>query len=531
MNFRSQSYAFLCCIVTLFVNGQALGEDSRQWGGNDLGRNMYSAEINLPTTFRPGKLRERSEDFDPKLAKNVKWIAKLGSQSFSSPAISGGKVFIGTNNDSPRNRRDEGDRSILMCFEEQSGKFLWQLVVPKLAAGKVNDWENLGLTITPAVEGNRVYLSTSRGEVLCLTTEGLGAGNVGPFLDEAQYIAGPGRKPVKTTETDADIVWRYDMIDELGVFPHNNTRSQVLLIGDFLYLTTCNGQDWTHSNIPSPASPSLIVLNKRTGKLTALDHADISRNIFHGQWSGPSGGKVSGRQLIFYGGGDGICYAFDAQPVEDDGEQILPVVWSMDCNPIKYRYNLGLDVFKPIRYPTPEGPSEIVGSPVSWRNRVYVAIGQDPEHGEGLGNLVCLDATKRGGTTGGNIFWESDKIARSMSTAAITPDGLLFITDFSGVLYCFDAFFGQLFWKRDLKAHVWCSPFVADGKVYIGNEDGDFRVFAATPREKLLHEVNFEAPIYSTAVAANGVLYINSISHLFAFEEKNGPSDKGEVDP
>ena len=86
----------------------------------------------------------------------VKWRAQLGSRSYAGPIVAGGKIFVGTNNENPRDPQHQGDRSILMCFDEKTGAFLWQLVVPKLASGKVNDWENLGLLSSPTVEGNRV---------------------------------------------------------------------------------------------------------------------------------------------------------------------------------------------------------------------------------------------------------------------------------------------------------------------------------------------------------------------------------------
>src|SRR5688572_26200797 len=185
----------------------SLAEDWAQWGGHP-NRNMYSAEKGLPDRFEPGKLKKGTEEVDLSTTKNVKWAAKLGSQSYGNATISDGKVFVGTNNDSPRNQRDQGDRSIMMVFEEGTGKFLWQLVVPKLASGKVNDWENLGLLSSPTVEGDRVYIVTSRCEVMCLDVNGLANGNQG-FPNEAQYIAGPGKPKVKLLDTDADIIWVY----------------------------------------------------------------------------------------------------------------------------------------------------------------------------------------------------------------------------------------------------------------------------------------------------------------------------------
>jgi outer membrane protein assembly factor BamB len=511
--------------------------DWPRWGGNDPGRNMYSPETGLPGHFASAdnarvQFKPGTEEIQTNNLPNAKWIAKVGSQSYGNVVVSGGKVFIGTNNENPRDPQHQGDRSILMCFDEKTGEFLWQLVVPKLASGKVNDWENLGLLSSPCVEGNRVYLVTSRCEVICLSTEGMASGkNEGPFLDEAQYVAGPGNPPAKIGPRDADIIWRYDMMDELGVFPHNASNCSLLIVGDYIYACTSNGQDWTHVNIPSPFAPSYIVLHKKTGKLVAEDNAGIGPRIFHGQWSSPSTGVVNGKQLIFFGGGDGICYAFNATPEMGTGAPIVPVVpgppvnrfedkdtdylkkvWWFDCNPPERRASDPAH-----KYPAPDGPSEINATPVFWHNRVYVSVGQDPEHGEGIGNISCIDATQTGDITKTGRIWSYDKIHRSLSTVAITPDGLLFVGDFSGFVHCFDAETGKLYWEHDMTSHMWGSTLVADGKVYCGDEDGDFVVFAASKEMKILSKVNLGAPVYSTPIVANGVLYVHSNTHLFAF--------------
>jgi outer membrane protein assembly factor BamB len=476
---------------------------------------MYSAEKGLPDRFEPGKLKSGTEEIDMSTTKNVKWVAKLGSQSYGNTTVAGGKVFVGTNNDTPRNKEYEGDRSIMMVFDEKTGAFLWQLVVPKLASGKVNDWENLGLLSSPCVDGDRVYLVTSRCEVICLDVNGLSDGNQG-MQDEGQYFAGPGKPKVKVGDKDADIIWVYSMIDELGVFPHNASNCSVLVLGDFVYACTSNGQDWTHSNIPSPLSPSFICLDKKTGQLKGEDDAQIGPRIFHGQWSSPSTGVVNGKPLVFFGGGDGFCYAFDPIPKKEDDAEYIKKVWWYDCNPPEYRKRDG----KPVRYPSAEGPSEINATPVFWKNRVYIAIGQDPEHGEGIGNLSCIDATKTGDVTKTAHIWNFSKINRSISTVSITPEGLLFVGDFSGFVYCLNADTGELYWTHDMKAHMWGSTMVADGKVFVGDEDGDLVVLAADKTKKVLSETNLGAPVYSTPIVANGTLYIASNTHLYALDDE-----------
>jgi outer membrane protein assembly factor BamB len=366
------------------------------------------------------------------------------------------------------------------------------------------------------VEGDRVYITTSRCEIMCLDVNGLANGNDGPFKDEAQYVAGPGRPPAKIGPKDADIIWKYDMMDELGVFPHNASNCSVIIADDTVFACTSNGQDWTHSNIPSPNSPSFIALNKKTGEFLGEDDAGISKRIFHGQWSSPSSGVVNGRTLIFFGGGDGWCYAFDPKPVKEGDTSLLRTVWKYDCNPPEYKVKDGT----PIKYPDAEGPSEINSTPVFYKNRVYIATGQDPEHGEGVGHLVCIDATKTGDITKTGTIWGYKGIKRTISTVSIDPaNGLLFIGDFSGFVYCLDAETGKQYWIHDMKNHMWGSTLVADGKVYLGDEDGDFVVMASSKEKKILSETNLGGAIYSTPVVANGVIYVSSNTHLYAFYE------------
>src|SRR5262245_44235008 len=184
MNKRIRMKTFPLITAALVASGlvsSTSGVDWPAWGGTDLGRNMYSPTRGLPERFDAGKPQSGTDDIDLKTTKNVKWAVKLGSQSYANPTVYNGKVFVGTNNETPRDPRHIGDRSILLCFEEKTGQFLWQLVVPKLKSGKVNDWENLGILSSPRIEDNRVYLVTSRCEVMCLDAAGMANGNDGPY--------------------------------------------------------------------------------------------------------------------------------------------------------------------------------------------------------------------------------------------------------------------------------------------------------------------------------------------------------------
>jgi outer membrane protein assembly factor BamB len=61
---------------------------------------------------------------------------------------------------------------------------------------------------------------------------------------------------------------------------------------------------------------------------------------------------------------------------------------------------------------------------------------------------------------------------------------------------------------------------VADGKVFLPTEDGDLHILAATKEKKPLGTANFGAPIYSSPILANNVLYVATMTHLYAIGTK-----------
>ncbi len=490
------------------------GQDWPVWSGNGDG-NLYSPEKGIAASFDPGKFKKGTEEVDLSTTKNVKWVAKLGSQAYGNTTVSNGKVYVGTNNESPRDERHIGDRGIVYCLDEKTGELEWQLVVPKLGAGKVSDWEYLGICSSPAVEGNRVYVVANRSEILCLDTEGMKNGNQG-FQGEAKFMVDQGKEPLEPTAKDADIIWRFDLREELGVFPHNIASSSILIVGDLLFCTTSNGQDWSHLNIPAPQAPCIVALNKKDGTLAGEEAEGIGKNIMHCNWSSPSKGKIKGKDAVFFAAGDGVLYAFDTKFEKDeDGFDLFKAHWKFDCVPDAYKKD---EDGNEIKYPAAEGPSELIATPTYYKGNVYVAIGQDPEHGEGVGCLTCVNADT------GEKIWDYRKIQRTISTCAIDPEsGLLIASDYTGYVYCLDAATGKEHWVYDCKAHMWSSPFVADGKVYIGDEDGDLTVLPLKAdfdpkKDDPIFETNMLVPIYSTPVVANGTLYVGTQTHLYAIE-------------
>ena len=486
----------------------ARAADQPQWG-QAWSRNMVSEETGLP------------ESFDPQTGRNIQWSAELGTETHSSPVVAEGRVYIGTNNGHPRDPAQQGDRGVLMCFDEKTGRFLWQLVFPKRDEDIYFDWPNSGISSPVTVEGDRVYFVNNRGEVLCLEVQ-TGAAPAAPE-DERTALVRPSDAP-----REPRIVWRFDLPTGAGIWSHDAAHSSIIIRGDYLYLNTGTGVDNTHRRIRTPDAPSLVVLDKHTGHLLARDNEHIAPNIFHSTWSAPSLATVNGRPLVFFAAGNGIVYAFEPLPNGVTGNDpsaqqpatpplqspaFLRKVWQFDFDPAAPKTNVHR--YNSNRH---ESPSNFYGMPVFYNNRLYVAGGGDIWWGKNEAWLKCLDAAGSGDVTTNGLVRSYPLQKHVLSTPAVYR-GLVFIADIGHTFHCVDADTGKPYWTHELPGEVWASPLAADGKVYLGTRSGSFYIFAASKEKKVLSTIDLGRSISSTAVAANGVLYLATMSHLYAVRQ------------
>ena len=609
-----------------------------QWGG-DSQRNNTPVGKNIPLDWSPGEFDGNPAVWQPETAKNIKWVARLGSQTYGNAVVAGEKVFVGTNNSGGWLTRSPGkvDLGCLLAFDNQDGSFLWQDSSEKLRTGRVHDWPLQGICCAPLVEQDRLWFVTSRGEVKCLDTEGfyddqddgvaagwgrmfditkksdkdsdqvqpavakLDAGELPAVIRDSFIKAGStvpekvkvttkvagkkwslaprsdvegdnyevrligpklsGFKKINTGDKqESDVVWVYDMMKGLGISQHNMCSCSVTSAGDILFVNTSNGVDESHILLPSPDAPSFIAMDKHSGEVLWTDDSP-GVNILHGQWSSPTYGVLDGVPQVIFSGGDGWVYSFAP---DGDGNGNAKLLWKFDCNPKESKWELGGRGTR----------NNLIATPVIYDGLVYVAVGQDPEHAEGNGHLWCIDPTKRGDVSptlafhvdnpsetiphrrlqavdpkqgevardnpnsavvwhydkqdqnqDGEVDWE-EEMHRSCGTVAIKDD-LLYISDFSGLFHCLDVKTGKVHWTHDMLAAAWGSPLIVEGKVYIGDEDGDVTIFKLSSEKEILSvdeygdsgPINMGNSVYSTPIVADNVLYISNKTHLFAIAQ------------
>ncbi len=482
----------------------ASAADWPMWGRTPL-RNMVTPETGCPM------------DWDVATGKNVLWSQPLGSKSYGNPTIADGIVYVGTNNEGKRDPNITADGGVFMAFDEKTGKFLWQRYSAKLPTGRVNDWPGEGLCSTAYTEGNRVWFCTNRCEVVCLD------------------VSPTDKTPIE--------VWTFDMIGQLGVFPHNMTASAIASYGDLIYVITGNGVDDTHKHVVAPAAPAIVCFNKGTGKVVWTSNVP-GVNVLHGQWASVAITTVNDVPLVIAPLGDAWVYAFEAKTGK--------IIWKFDTNPKDAIY--------------PQSRNEIIATPCIVGNYMYIANGQDPEHGEGYAHMWCVDITKTGDVSAeldsnpdqpkpkageelvapagqeiqhigkpnpnSAVIWHFDHakaapgkriergqhMNRTISTACVS-EGLCFVPDFSGYLHCFDAKTGENYWTYDMESAMWGSPLCVDGHIYVTDEDGDVRIFAVSKQMKMLAEHNLGNASYCSPVYANGVLFLTTRDKLYAIKD------------
>jgi outer membrane protein assembly factor BamB len=463
----------------------ATGGPAGSWpmyGGTPQRNLVDLVDKNLPTDWSIKKGAE----------KNIKWVAELGDRGYLPPAISGGKIFIPTNNRKPRDPKVKGAKAVLMCFRESDGRFLWQITHDMPPADVVTLAKDDGLLSTPAVEGDRLYFVTPAVEVVC-------------------------------ADTDGHVVWRLDLMKELKVVPCYVTYCSPLVVGDLVFAVTGNGRlgGDNDNSFPSPEAPSFVAVHKKTGKLAWKDSSPGDK-IMEGQWASPAYAEVNGKGQVIFPGGDGWLYAFEPESGK--------LIWKFDCNPKDA-------VFKPGGRGSTRN---YLMAPVVHDNKVYTGVGQNPENGADVSHLWCIDATKSGDVSAelakgkpnpnSAVVWHYGGPApagskrdfvfgRSIGSCAV-HDGLVYATELDGFLHCLDAKTGQHYWEDDLKGAVWAGPLCVDGKVYVGDDQAFVHIYSHGKEKKEINKVEMDEPIKAPVVVAGGVLYVVGDKHLYAIVGK-----------
>ncbi len=474
-------------IATLLLAAGLLRADDWPMMGRDKTRNPVSPEKGAPI------------EWDVKTGRNIKWRAPLGNNSHvGEPVVGNGLVWMGTINDPPSDPDNKESGPVLKCFNERDGAFIWQFVASPGNSSLPRAYFNFGFYSSPLIETGHVWLTTHYAQVFSFDLRPLHQGARVPRLE-----------------------WVLEMHKSLDVWPFYSVMSghKTCSIGatyrDRIYVITGNGiTGWEKGDgrnfrqVKFPNAPSLVCLDKNSGKVLWQDNSPVT-NIIFGQWGTPLVAEIGGRGQVVTPMGDGWLRSFDALTGE--------LLWKLNIN----LASLKKRDFK----------NHFLNAPVLYQGHIFIGGGHDAEYGEGPGSLFCIDPTRRGDVSleledgpgkgkpnpNSALVWHMDSFGRTMSQVAV-HEGLVIAAGYDGMVHCLDAQTGQRYWRHDMKAHVFASPLIVDGKVYVGQEDGEVHIFDLANEKRLLFTGGFEAPVQSSPIFANGVLYVATSEFLYAIK-------------
>jgi outer membrane protein assembly factor BamB len=433
--------------------------DWAQWGGSNCKNNTPEGK-NIPTDWTV-TVDNKTNRLVKEKSANVKWAARLGSQSYGNVTVANGKVYAGTNNGYGWLKRYPAsvDLGCLLCFDEKNGEFLWQHSNEKLITGRVHDWPLQGICCAPLIEGDRLWYVTSRGEVVCLDTEGFYDNeDDGPVQNEwAKQFEMP-KLDDPTKDKVAPSVAALEK-GELGADVITALKAAGCEIGDGIkIIPTDPGKKWTFS-AKGKASERSYEIRLEGTKLVGYrqvtvddkDEADVVWKVSMMKELGTSQHNMCACSVtivgdtLFVNTGNGVDDGHVAIPAphapsfialdkktgkllwkdESPGTKILHGQWSSPSYAvIKGRAQIffgGGDGWLYAFDPAGDGKgnskllwkfdcnpktskyaltgatrNHLIGTPVIYNDLVYVGVGEDPEHGIANGHLWCIDPTKDG---------------------------------------------------------------------------------------------------------------------------------------
>lgn len=416
-------------------------------------------------------------------ARFIAWRAEIGSDA-GSPVLADGRILIGTNNMVPRDPLVSGDRGVMMAFSRKGGQFLWQQTHARLPH-RANDLPTLGLLGQPVLDGKRVFYQTNRGELVC--------------YEEA---AEKGREP--------KLIWKLDFVADLGIFKRDagdisNPLPSPLLVGDLVYCVTGNGSDFGYVGefgdrpfVPKPNAPSFVAVDKRTGKVQWKSDAP-GKAIAYAQWGSPVAAEIEGKTRVFFPGGDGVLYAFDAI----DGK----LLGKVDCN---------------IHGQKTWGPGRgtrtfFLSQPVVRENMAYIGLNQDLETPKDVPcPIVAVDLTRLCAGGPDALKWSFTNAAFDgvLGRVAVS-DGQIFAMSRSGLLVSLNRGTGREEWSRQLDGCArFGGPVIHGDRLYAPASDA-IHVFRLDREPVLIGKYEFEHPLMGCPIIDGDHLFVATSRYLW----------------
>jgi outer membrane protein assembly factor BamB len=372
----------------------------------------------------------------------------------------------------------------------------------------------------PIVMGDRVYLQNSAGKgetlqerVMCFNAD-TGkllwehrfnvylsdvpphrVGWASPVGDPATgniYVLGVGGNLIGLNR-DGKVLWERSLAEDFGLLTtHGGRTVSPIIDGDLVIVSGVTFQWGQHGR----GAHRFMAFDKKTGE-TMWISAPGGRP-YDTTYAPPIIVNVNGTRLLIQGGSDGFVYAIKAQTGEP--------VWKIEIS--KRGLNTGVVVYN---------------------NFAILTHSEENLESSEMGMMLAVDATAKGEIKKDQIKWSTYGWQGGFSSPVLDGDRL-YQVDNGANIGAFDVNTGKQLWLKNLGTIQKASPVFADGKLYVGTENGKFYILKPSAtgceildEDQLGTEEQPEAIVGSAAVS-NGRVYFASDSGLYAIGKKTAHS-------
>ena len=339
----------------------------------------------------------------------------------------------------------------------------------------VADKENVELWCVNRADGSVRWKRTVSGGNRQIRKQNMSTPS--PVTDGTGVWIVSGTGIIKGFDFDGNERWARDLQEDYGPFGQlYGYGSSPLLFEDSLYVQVLHG---SHTIDPS----YIVRINKTDGKtIWRAERLTKARQESPDAYTTPTVLRAGGQSAIVVSGAD-IVTAHDAVTGSE--------LWRAE----------GLN-------PTNDGIFRIVSSPFVHGDVVYAPSRERP--------LLALKGGGRGNVSDSHVLW---RFMNGPDVPMPVTDGTYFyVVNDRGIVWCLDAKTGAIVYERQrLKPSTYTgSPVLADGKIYITNEDGLTSVFRAGPKFEILAENDFGEYVLSSPAVSNGQIFIRTDKFLYA---------------
>ena len=318
-------------------------------------------------------------------------------------------------------------------------------------------------------------------------------GNIYVFTVAAQLIC---------VAPDGKILWDRSLPDEYGaVTTHGGRTTSPIVEGDKVILNALV-LAWGDLN---RTGNRYFAFDKNTGQTVWI--ASPQARHYDTNYSTPIVAMIDGARALIVGGTDGVYHALKV----NTGEKI----WSIE---VSKRAILNSALFKD--------------------NVAYITHGEENMDTTEMGMIAAVDATKTGTLAADAFKWRTRGFLPTFASPVMDNERL-YTVDNSAIVGAFDLKTGAKLWEKSLGTLQKGSPVLADGKLYIGTENGKFYILRPSAAgvevldEELLGTGPAPEPIIASPIVADGRIYVTSMDATYAIGKRvpNKPAPAARAAP